>query len=55
MTDRDRNAFARKHAKWLVPASAAAVVLGFLSGNPFAVGAGVVGLIWVARAFWVAR
>ena len=55
MTKRDRNAFARKYAMWLVPASAAALGLGFLRQNPFAVGAGVAGLIWVARAFWIAR
>lgn len=55
MTKRDRNAFARKHAAWLVPALGAVLVVGFLRENPFAVGAGVAGLIWVARAFWVAR
>jgi hypothetical protein len=55
MTKRDRNAFARKHAMWLVPVMAVALALGFLRQNPFAVGTGVVGLIWVARAFWVAR
>jgi hypothetical protein len=55
MTKRDRNAFARKHATWLAPASGAALALGFVSENPFAVAAGVAGLIWLARAFWVAR
>jgi len=55
MTKPDRNAFARKHAVWLVPALGVALGLGFRGENPFAVGAGVVGLIWVARAFWVAR
>lgn len=55
MTKRDRNAFARKHAGWLTPAMAAALGFGFMAENPFAVGAGVVGLIWLARAFWIAR
>jgi hypothetical protein len=55
MTRPDRNAVARKHVVWLVPVSAAVLVLGFVGENTFAVGAGVVGLIWVAWAFWVAR
>ena len=55
MTGRDRNAFARRHAAWLIPACGAVLVLGFLRQNAFAVGAGVLGLIWVARAFWAGR
>ena len=55
MVKPDRTAFARKHAAWLVPACGVVLVLGFLRENPFALGAGVLGLIWVARAVWAGR
>lgn len=55
MTKRDRNAFARNNVAWLVPLFGAMLALGFLRQNAFAVGAGVAGLIWVARAFWTRK
>jgi hypothetical protein len=55
MAKSDRTAFARKHAAWLVPACGAVLLLGILRQNPFAIGAGVVGLIWVVRAYWAGK
>ncbi len=55
MSRQDRTDFARKHAGWLVPACGAVLLLGILRQNPFAIGAGVVGLIWVALAVWARK
>ncbi|MGR3717960.1 MAG: hypothetical protein ACU0B1_14575 [Thermohalobaculum sp.] len=55
MAKSDRTAFARKHAAWLVLALGAALLFGILRQNPFAIGAGVVGLIWVVRAYWAGK
>ncbi len=55
MAKQDRTAFARKHVAWLVPACGAVLLLGILRQNPFAIGAGVVGLIWVVRAYWAGK
>jgi hypothetical protein len=55
MTKPDRNAFARKHAIWLVPMFGAMLALGFLRENGFAVGAGIAGLIWVVWAIWTRK
>ncbi len=55
MAKPEHTAFARKHAAWLAPACGAVLLLGILRQNPFAVGAGVVGLIWVARAYWAGK
>ena len=50
MGKQERTDFARKHAGWLIPALGAVLLLGILIQNPFAMGAGVLGLIWVAHA-----
>ncbi len=50
MTKPDRTDFARRNAGWLIPALGAVLLLGILRQNPFAMGAGALGLIWVARA-----
>ncbi len=55
MTERDPNAFARKHWTWLIPACGVVMLLGFLRQNTFAVAGGVLGLVWVARALWAGR
>ncbi len=55
MAKPEHTAFARKHAAWLVPACGAVLLLGILRQNPFAIGAGVVGLIWVVRAYWAGK
>jgi hypothetical protein len=55
MAKRDRNAFARKHAAWLIPACGAVLLFGIMLQNPFAMGAGVVGLIWVVQAYWAGK
>jgi hypothetical protein len=52
MTRQDRTDFARRNAGWLIPACGAVLLLGILIQNPFAIGAGVGGLIWVAWAVW---
>jgi hypothetical protein len=52
MTRPDRTDFARRNAGWLIPACGAVLLLGILIQNPFAIGAGVGGLIWVAWAVW---
>lgn len=51
----DRDAFARRNARWLVPVFVAILALGVLRENWFAVAAGVLGLLWIGRAYWVAR
>jgi hypothetical protein len=55
MVKPDRNAFARKNAAWLIPACGAVLLLGIMRQNPFAMGAGAMGLIWVARACWTRK
>ena len=55
MAKRDRNAYARLYAAWLIPASGAVLLFGIMHQNLFAMGAGVVGLIWVAWALLVRK
>ena len=55
MAKHDRTDFARRNAGWLIPACGALLLLGILSQNPFAMGAGVCGLIWVAWAVWTRK
>jgi hypothetical protein len=55
MAKSDRTEFARKHASWLIPAFGAVLLFGILRGNYFALGAGAMGLVWVARATWTRK
>ncbi len=55
MAKKDRTAFARKHAGWLIPAFGVLLLLGILRQNPFAMIGGVVGLVWVLWAVWKRR
>ena len=55
MAKRDPSGFARTHALWLIPACGAVLLIGIMRQNPFAVGAGALGLAWVARAVWVKK
>jgi hypothetical protein len=50
MAGRDRSAFARDNAAWLIPAFGAVLLLGILWANPFAMAGGGAGLVWVALA-----
>ncbi len=52
MTKPDRAAYARKNSTWLIPVFGAVLLLGILLQNPYAMGGGVFGLIWVALAVW---
>ena len=52
MAKPDRAAYARNNAPWLIPFFGAVLLLGILQQNPFAMGGGVIGLVWVARAVW---
>jgi len=52
MAKPDRNAYARRNAAWLIPFFGAVLLLGILLRNQFAMGGGILGLIWVAIAAW---
>jgi hypothetical protein len=52
MTPEERDAYARKHVTWLSAACGGVLVLGLLQDNTMAVIAGLLGLGWIARAFW---
>ena len=51
----DRDAYARRNARWLIPAFVAVLVFGVLRDNLFAMIGGALGLLWVGRAVWVRR
>jgi hypothetical protein len=52
MTPGERDAFARKHVIWLSVAFGGVLVLGVLQENTMGMIAGLLGLGWIARAFW---
>jgi hypothetical protein len=55
MSEPDRTAFARRNARWLIPAFVAVLLLGLVRENIWAVLAGVAGVGWVVAALWQRR
>ena len=51
----ERDAYARKHVVWLTAVFGFVLVFGVYNDRLLGVLAGVLGLGWIARAFWRAR
>jgi len=55
MSDFDRDEYARRHAVWFGAGFGGVLLVGLIRDNTMAAVAGVLGLAWLARAFWRGR